>query len=80
MAYVSTGPILELCRERLIPNPHFGVVTQDQIADECGVTLRTVARWVGEGTRTRFGDEIALKLGYHPSELFPEYRDLNKRW
>lgn len=40
-------------------------------ATACGVTVRTVGRWrAGAGVDRRTADEVAVRLGLHPAEVW----------
>jgi hypothetical protein len=42
------------------------------IAARLGVTQRTVERWKAEGLSERQADNVAVALGLHPFEIWPE--------
>lgn len=56
------------------PETHWG---QDRfvaaLADEAGVTTRTVHLWLAEGMSHRQADRLAVTLGVHPSALWPDW-------
>lgn len=66
---VPLGPLLE----RL--SSHLGVaveqLSQDDIAEACGVTPRTACRWRSCGwIAERYADRIAVHLGWHPAAIW----------
>ena len=72
--YMSPAPLLAMFPP---PPPDLagGVADRpgsvDYVANRCGVSSRTVARWRG-GQRIRFdtADRVALNLGRHPAEIW----------
>lgn len=51
---------------------------QTRLAEQTGVSLRSVARWVAAGTVPYWtADRVAARLGCHPFDLWPEWYDLD---
>lgn len=47
---------------------------QADMAEAAGVSLRTLSRWVNGGRiRPSIADSIAIRLGRHPREFWPEW-------
>lgn len=44
-----------------------------ELADRLGVERRTVLRYGANGLSLYQADELAVRMGYHPSELWPEW-------
>lgn len=69
------GPVVDVLRRRVGASHQpdaLGGVGADRIADRIGVTQRTVWRWVADGVPLWSADTIAVHLGYHPVELWPD--------
>jgi len=46
------------------------------LAELLGVSDRTVVRWLVVGLLDTQADRMAVRLGYHPSMLWPEWFDV----
>ncbi len=46
------------------------------IGEMMGVSTRTVNRWANEGVPARRADAVAISLGAHPLELWPDYHEV----
>ena len=77
MRTLDPAPVLKLARLKLGEDGWRADCTQDhlkmvdgapRIAELCGVSVGTVARWVGGSRRLshRTADEVAIRLGLHP--------------
>jgi lambda repressor-like predicted transcriptional regulator len=43
------------------------------VAQKTGFPLRTVQRWAHLGVTDNYADRLAVRLGFHPSEIWPEW-------
>lgn len=61
-------PSRRLCAEKLCD--FFGLSTAT-LADKLNVSQRTVQRWIAEGMTFDQADTVAVALGHHPVEIWP---------
>lgn len=51
-------------------------MTNEMAGDICGVSTRSVNRWVRDGLTDRRADEVAARLGVHPTAIWPDWCDI----
>jgi hypothetical protein len=77
MTIYPLDPVYAIARARWRqPNTEVGVAYSDviKIAVAADVNRQTVRRWINAGGLTsRQADHCAVRLGYHPAELWPEW-------
>jgi hypothetical protein len=66
---VPLTPLLERLSSYL--GAAIGEMNHDDMANACGVSRRTVDRWIATGTlRAQDADSIAVNLGWHPAAIW----------
>jgi lambda repressor-like predicted transcriptional regulator len=59
---------------RLPIDPVLAVVPgRRALARRTGMSLRTIGRWCDNGVPYEASDRLAVALGYHPLELWPDW-------
>jgi lambda repressor-like predicted transcriptional regulator len=49
----------------------FGTV--GEAADHLGVSVRSLYRWMKDGLSWQRADEVAVRLGVHPANIWPDW-------
>lgn len=57
-------PVMALCRQ-----------DKKSLADRAGVSVHAVDMWQTDGIKWLTADRLAVNLGYHPCEFWPDWFD-----
>lgn len=82
-------PVDDLVRELFGATPEYRdvgllssgeVVTDQRLADACGVSQRTVLRWHRHGLRIDVAEKVCDHLGLHPMWVWPDYHAISAEY
>ena len=63
----DAGPLLEHAARR------YGTTSATQLAPSLGVHRRTIGEWKRKGLPLNTADRAAVRLGVHPSHVWPDW-------
>lgn len=72
------GPLADYYGPVIVPNltgPRSLVSPTRVIGELAGVNRRTISRWQRDGIPERHADRLAVAVGAHPSEIWPDWLD-----
>jgi hypothetical protein len=67
------GPLYDYLSSSHITDTHRDGLTHDEVAVLIGETRTSVARWVLDGLSPMQADRVAIRLGWHPAWIWPEW-------